>query len=69
MEITVRNKALQRALFVCSVVLGAAGILGAAWMVAHGDLSYVVGLLSSIFPLSFGMMGLHKLRKSPPVLN
>jgi hypothetical protein len=69
MQTTVRNKALQRALFVCSVVLGAAGILGAAWMVAHGDLSYVVGLVSSIFPLSFGMMGLRKLRKAPPILS
>jgi hypothetical protein len=67
-ETGLRNRALQRALFISSIALGAGGILSGAWMIVHGDPLYMAGLLGGIFPLAFGLIGLHKLRKSSAIL-
>jgi hypothetical protein len=64
-----KNSAVRRALFLSSVALGTAGILSGSWMVVHGHLLYATGLIGSILPLSMGIIGLHKLRRSTPILN
>jgi hypothetical protein len=63
------STAFQRALFLCSVALGAVGIFSGGWMIAHGHLSYVVGLLGSTIPVIFGLIGLNKLRKTSPIIH
>jgi hypothetical protein len=66
LEKSLKNIAVQRALFLGSAALGAAGMLSGGWMVARGDLSYATGLIGSAFPLAIGFIGLHKLWKPGP---
>jgi hypothetical protein len=63
----VRIRGVQLAAFVGAVAIGAAGILSGGWMVAHGNLSFALGMISSALPLAIGCIGLRRLSKTGPV--
>lgn len=59
-----KNRGVQLTMFIGSGTIGAAGILCGGWMVAHGDLFFATGMISSAIPLAIGCIGLHKLSKA-----